>query len=188
MPITTLDPVTALVVIDLQKGVVGMPLAAPIAGVIERSVALARAFRARRLPVALVNVAGAPAGRTDRQRVSRGAWPADWAQLAPELDVQPDDLLITKYTQGAFHGTPLDMLLRRRGATQIVLTGVATSSGVESTARAAYEHGYNVTFAVDAMTDLGAEAHAYAVDHVFPRFGEVGTASDVLAKLASIST
>jgi nicotinamidase-related amidase len=184
MPITTLDPVTALVVIDLQKGIVGMPLAAPIAGVIERSVALARAFRTRQLPVVLVNVAGAPSGRTDRQRTSRGPLPPDWAQLVAELDAQPDDIRVTKYTQGAFHGTPLDMLLRRRGATQVVLTGVATSSGVESTARAAYEHGYNVTFAVDAMTDLGADAHAYAVDHVFPRFGEVGTTADVLGKLA----
>jgi nicotinamidase-related amidase len=184
MPITTLDPVTALVVIDLQNGIVGMPLASPIAGIIERSVALARTFRGKRLPVVLVNVAGAPSGRTDRQRAVSGPLPPGWTQLVPELAPQPDDILVTKYTQGAFHGTPLDMLLRRRGATQIVLAGVATSSGVESTARAAYEHGYNVTFAVDAMTDRSAEAHAYAIEQVFPRFGEVGTSADVLAKLA----
>jgi len=87
----------------------------------------------------------------------------------------PTDVVITKRQPGAFHGTDLDLQLRRRGSTGIVLCGVATSLGVESTARAAYDHGYNVTFAVDAMTDFNPAAHQHSVEVVFPRFGEVDT-------------
>ncbi len=110
---------------------------------------------------------------------------ARFLELLPELDRQPSDILVTKYTRGAFHGTGLDMLLRRRGATQIVLVGVATSSGVESTANAAYEHGYNVTLAIDAMTDRSLDAHTYSIERVFPKLGETGTTADVLAKLSA---
>ncbi|MCW2618683.1 MAG: putative hydrolase, partial [Modestobacter sp.] len=85
----------------------------------------------------------------------------------------------------AFHATDLDLQLRRRGITQIVLAGIATSAGVESTARAAHEHGYNVALAVDAMTDLDAEMHRHSVAKVFPRLGETGTTADVLALLAA---
>ncbi|MCU1620769.1 MAG: putative hydrolase, partial [Modestobacter sp.] len=85
----------------------------------------------------------------------------------------------------AFHATDLDLQLRRRGITQIVLAGIATSAGVESTARAAHEHGYSVTLAVDAMTDLDAEMHRHSVAKVFPRLGETGTTADVLALLAA---
>ncbi|WP_438270659.1 MFS transporter [Streptomyces platensis] len=77
------------------------------------------------------------------------------------------------------HGTDLDRELRERGVTQIVLGGIATSIGVESTARAAYEHGYHVTLATDAMTDLDADAHRNSVQRVFPRLGETGTADAI---------
>jgi nicotinamidase-related amidase len=73
--------------------------------------------------------------------------------------------------------------LRRRGITQIVLTGVATSIGVESTARAAYEHGYHVTLATDAMTDLSASAHENSLNWIFPRLGEIGSTAEILALL-----
>jgi nicotinamidase-related amidase len=85
---------------------------------------------------------------------------------------------------GAFHGTDLDVQLRRRGVTQIVLAGVATSIGVESTARAAYEHGYNVTLATDAMTDLSADAHQNSLTRIFPRLGETGITNDILEILS----
>jgi nicotinamidase-related amidase len=184
MAISTLDPVTALVVIDLQKGIVGIPCAHPMAGVVANSVALLKAFRERGLPVALVNVAGAPAGRTDAKRPPFSP-PPDFVELLPELDRQPSDIVVTKYTRGAFHGTSLDMLLRRRGVTQIVLVGVATSSGVESTANAGYEHGYNVTLAIDAMTDPSLDAHTHSVERAFPKLGETGTTSEILAKLGA---
>jgi nicotinamidase-related amidase len=181
MPITTLDPHTALVAIDLQGFVVGLPTVHPIAGVLANATKLCRAFRERELPVVLVNVAGGAPGRTEQKRSVN--FPPGWTELVPELDRQPSDILVTKYTVGAFHGTPLDMMLRRKGVTQIVLCGVSTSSGVEATGRAAYEHGYNVTFATDAMTDLAPEMHDHSVQRSFPKIGETGTTDDVLAKL-----
>ncbi len=184
MPITTLDSTTALVVIDLQLGILGYPTVHPIAGVVANAAALAKAFRRRELPVVLVTAAGRAPGRTDAKSPTLPP-AANWMELAPELDRQPTDLLVTKYTWGAFYGTPLDMMLRRRGVTQIVLCGVATSAGVESTARAAHEHGYHLTLVVDAMTDMVLESHRSSVERIFPRLGETGTTADVLAKLAS---
>ncbi|MCF3148312.1 isochorismatase family protein, partial [Streptomyces platensis] len=176
---TTLDATTALVLIDLQKGIAGLPTApVPAAGVIERAAGLAAAFRARGLPVVLVNVTGGAPGRTEHTRPA-GEPPADWAELVPELDRQPGDVTVSKQGWGAFHGTDLDRELRARGVTQIVLGGIATSIGVESTARAAYEHGYHVTLATDAMTDLDADAHRNSVERVFPRLGETGTADAI---------
>jgi nicotinamidase-related amidase len=101
-----------------------------------------------------------------------------------ELDAQPDDLRVTKQTWGAFHGTDLDAQLQAHGVTQVVVTGVATSAGVESTARAAHEHGYNVVLATDAMTDLSAEAHDNSVERIFPRLGETATTAEILDRLA----
>lgn len=182
MSATRLDTNTALVVIDLQKGIVAQPTAHPVGGVIERTRALLDAFRSRGLPVVLVNVAGGAPGRT-QQQVRLDALPADWTELIAELDRQPGDHLVTKKTWGAFTGTDLDAYLKAAGVTQIVLAGVATSIGVESTARQAHELGYNVTLAVDAMTDLNADAHANSVERVFPRLGETGSTQDIVALL-----
>lgn len=183
MPLTTLDPMPALVLIDLQKGIVGMPTAHPSADVVHRAAGLARAFRERGLPVVLVNVAGAAPGRTQTPRRSLEL-PPDWTDLAPELDAQPGDLRITKQRWGAFLGTELDATLRQRGVTQIVLGGISTSAGVESTARSAYDLGYNVVLVTDAMTDRSAEAHNYCVESILPRLGETCAAADMLQALA----
>jgi nicotinamidase-related amidase len=187
MPVTQLDPVAALVAIDLQKGILAIPKAHPIEHILERTAALAQAFRKRGLPVVLVNVTGAAPGRTDAGRRNH-ALPPGWDELAPELDAQSGDLLISKQRWGAFIGTALDAELRARGVTQIVLAGVATSIGVESTARSAHELGYNVVLAVDAMTDLEAEAHRFTVEKIFPRLGEVDTTENVLKMLAEQPT
>jgi nicotinamidase-related amidase len=182
VPVTELDPRTALVVVDLQKGVVTLPTAEPPAAITERAATLAAAFRKRGLPVVLVTAtAGAP-GRTERPRSLAGR-PADWTELVPELDRQPEDLTVTKGTWGAFHGTTLHEQLTRLGVTQVVVVGIATSKGVESTARAAYEHGYNVTLAVDAMTDMDPGAHENSVTRIFPALGETGRTADILALL-----
>ncbi|MFD8913210.1 hydrolase [Streptomyces sp. NPDC059575] len=190
MSVTTLDPRTALVVIDLQRGIVGMqtqPYTA--ADVVARSVELADAFRARELPVVLVRVsfaadgADAVPGRTERQ--PRGlSFPEGWDVLVDELSGHDGDIVVTKHNWSALFGTDLDVQLRRRGITQIVLTGIATSIGVESTARDAYAAGYNVTLATDAMSDADAEAHANSVERVFPRLGENGTTAEILELLA----
>jgi nicotinamidase-related amidase len=182
MPITKLDTLTALVVIDLQKGIVTVPTAHPIKEIVDRSAQLARAFRKLGLPVVLVNVAGPAPGRTD-VGPRKFAFPPDWTDLLPELERHASDYLVTKQRVGAFLGTDLDIYLRRRGVTQVVLTGVATSAGVEATARSAYDLGYNVVLAVDAMTDRDADSHRHSVEKIFPKIGETGTTSDVLKLL-----
>jgi nicotinamidase-related amidase len=184
--LTTLDPKTALVVIDLQKGVVGLPAAAhPMETVIANSAALADAFRAHELPVVLVNVSGAPSGRTERSAAGGMTPPEGWDILIPELNQQPSDHLVTKRTRGAFTGTDLERYLHDNGVTQVVITGVATGSGVESTARHAHELGFNVTLATDAMTDMNADIHENSVTRVFPGIGETGTTAEILDLLAS---
>jgi nicotinamidase-related amidase len=182
MPLTTLDPKTALVVIDLQKGVLSFPMAHPSGPVLEKAGRLARAFRKKGLPVVLVNVAGGAPGRTDAGPMKFSP-PPDWLEMVPELDAQPSDVRVTKLTWGAFYGTALDLELRRRCVTQIALCGIATSIGVESTARDAYERGYNVSLAVDAMTDMSVEAHENSLTRIFPRLGETGTTDALLALL-----
>jgi nicotinamidase-related amidase len=183
MPVTQLDSGTALIVVDLQKGIVGLPFIDPVGPVIERSRKLGEAFRQKRLTVVLVNVAGAAPGRTQQPR-PQGAFPVGWAELVPELKAQDGDLLVTKYSWGAFANTDLDAKLKTRGVTQVVITGIATATGVEATARQAYELGYNVILVTDAMTDMRAEAQDYSVMNVFPRLGETGSTQEVLDLLA----
>jgi nicotinamidase-related amidase len=95
------------------------------------------------------------------------------------------DIVVTKRNWGTFYGTDLDLQLRRRGVTQIVLTGIATSIGVESTARAAHEHGCHVTLAADAMTDINADAHRNSLERIFPMLGETGTTAEIVELLAN---
>jgi nicotinamidase-related amidase len=182
MPITALDKNAALIVIDLQKGIVAIPTASPTADVVARSAELSRAFRKRGLPVVLVNVIAATPGRTDAgARV--GSFPEGWADLVPELDQQPSDHLVSKRCVGAFFGTDLHEYLQGRGVTQVFVTGIATGSGVESTMREARDRGYNVVSVVDAMTDRDAETQRYCIEKVFPRISETGTTADVLSLL-----
>jgi nicotinamidase-related amidase len=185
--VTTLDPKTALIVIDLQKGIVAYPTVHPIGEVVERSRALADAFRRHGLPVVLVNVAGGAPGRTEQQRRLSEPFPEGWTDLIPELDQQPSDIVVTKRTWGAFASTPLEQQLKALGVTQVVIVGVATGTGVEATARQAYEQGFNVTLAVDAMTDMRREAHDYSIAHVFPRLGETGATQEIIDLLGKRS-
>jgi nicotinamidase-related amidase len=180
MALTTLDPLTALIVIDLQRGVVGMPVVHPIGDIVARARALAAAFRNHDLPVALVNVDGVAPGRTEQALRQSAPFPDGWTDLIPELDQQAGDILVTKRTRGAFASTDLESRLRARGVTQVVIVGVATAGGVESTARQAYEAGFNVTLAIDAMTDMRPEAHDYSIANVFPRLGETGSTQAVI--------
>ncbi|MGD0377601.1 MAG: isochorismatase family protein [Streptosporangiaceae bacterium] len=60
MALTTLDPKPALIVIDLQKGIVDAPTVRPTGEIVERSASLADAFRRQAFPVVLVNVTTLP--------------------------------------------------------------------------------------------------------------------------------
>ena len=187
MALTTLDPNTALLVVDLQKGVVGSPLVHSIGEVVKRAKALIDAFRARRLPVVLINVAGGAPGRTEQPPRHSGVLAEGFTDFIPELDPQPDDILVTKRTWGAFASTDLKQRLEAIGVTQVVVIGLATGTGVESTARQAYEAGLNVTLAVDAMTDTRPEAHDYSIRNIFPRLGETGTSQEIIDLLTKRS-
>lgn len=147
--------------------------------VVERACALITVFRRHGLPVVLVNVTGGAPGRTEQQRTQQ-VHPAGWTDLIPELNRQPQDHVVTKRTPGAFTRTDLEAHLNSLGVTQVVIAGVATSNGVEVTARQAYELGLNVTLATDAMTDLHRDAHTWSVTRVFPRIGETGTTQDII--------
>lgn len=183
MPLTAMDDQPALVVIDLQKGLRDAPTAHPMGEIIAQAASLAAAFRRHSLPVVLVTVAGGAPGRTEAPSRSDFTPPPEWIELVEELDTQPEDHLITKYRRSAFHDTSLDSYLRAGGVTQLVIAGMSTTSGVESTARAAYDHGYHVVLATDAMTDPDADAHAHSIRRVFPKLGETATTTEILDML-----
>ena len=182
MALTTLDPRTALVVIDLQKGIAAVPAAHPVDEIVQRAASLATAFRRHGLPVVLVSVTGGAPGRTEASRPAFAPSPES-TELLDELAPQPGDHLVTKHRRSAFHGTSLDARLQDLGVTQVVLAGISTTAGVEPTARSAYDHGYHVVLATDAMTDTDADAHRGAVERIFPRLGETATSTEIIEML-----
>lgn len=187
-----LDPkTTALVVIDLQNSVValeGAPYSAK--DVVAKAAQLVDAFRHRGSFVILVRVAskdGKDMLRPITDEASRwgsGERPKDASEIVPEIGATDSDYVVTKHQWGAFYGTDLDLQLRRRGIDTIVLCGIATGYGVDTTAREAYQHGYNQVFAVDAMTGLSVEEHEYVLKHIFPRIGRSRTVDEIIAALA----
>ncbi len=179
---------TALVVIDLQRLIVTRPNLAPHSGadVVERSRKLAEALRAKGGTVAWVHVlvsdivplpADAPSQRPTEPL------PASASELVPEAGVQPGDIIITKRQWGAFYGTNLEQALDRKGIETIIMAGIATNMGVESTARAAFDAGYALVFAEDAMTTMSAEWHEFPIKNIFPRMGRVRSTAAILEAL-----
>jgi nicotinamidase-related amidase len=185
----TLDPQkTALVLIDLQQGIVGMPRAPHAADeVVRRAAELGRAFAAAGATIVRVRVAFA-ADFADQLKLPvdapmqrpPGGLPADWSDFVPEIAALPKAIEITKRQWSAFHGTELDLQLRRRGITTIVLAGIATNFGVESTARDAWQHNYAVVVAEDATTSVDAELHRLAIEKILPRIARVRSTAEVL--------
>lgn len=194
MPANALDPKTALVVIDLQKGLQQYPCVHPFADIVANTARLAAAFRKAKLPVVLVTVEFSPDGgdriqtRTDAPARMPAKLPDGFSDVVEELSGHEMDIRVVKRQPSAFYGTDLDLHLRRRGVTGIVLAGVATSIGVDYTARAAHERNYNITFAKDAMTDLDPASHEFALGKSFPRLGETDTTDAILALLSKSST
>lgn len=185
--ITELDKKTALILIDLQKGIVGFSLAHPVEGVLANAAKLVEAFRKAGQPIVFVNVNPAGAkwttSRKDPAPASNMVFKEDWTEIVAEINPQPNDIYITKHTWGAFFETALDEELKKRDVTCIVIGGISTSIGVEGTARQASERGYNIIFATDAMTDMIANAHENSLKSIFPRIGETGTTMEVISKL-----
>ncbi|HTP49176.1 MAG TPA: hydrolase [Anaeromyxobacteraceae bacterium] len=183
----------ALVVVDLQKGILAVPTEPrPSEEVVQNAARLAGAVRAGGGLVVLVRVALSPDGKDGlRPQLDPGApVPSaargpDWAELAPELAGHAQDHCVTKRQWGAFYGTDLELQLRRRSLGTIVLCGIATSFGVESTARDAYERGYQQVFVEDAMASRSAAEHEHTVARIFPRMGRVRSTAEVLAALGA---
>jgi nicotinamidase-related amidase len=183
---------TALVVIDLQHGIVGRS-PAPHSGpdVVARANLLAGALRKAGGTIVWFRVTPSPDGRdalgppTDAPNVTPGERPANWAELVSEVDKQPGDFVLTKRQWGGFYGTELDLQLRRRGVGTIILCGITTNIGVESTARDAFERGYHQVFAEDATSARTAEEHEFVMRTTFPRLGRVRSTADILAALGA---
>ena len=173
---------TALILVDLQKGILALPRA-PYSGaeVFARGIELADLFRAAKAAVVRVRVdlggVGGPPGKVDAT-LAPGALPPDFAEF-PDDPAAQGDLIVTKRHWGSFHGTDLDLLLRRRGIRTVVIGGIATNIGVESTARSAHEHSYDVVLVEDATTGQSAEMHEFAFKNIFPRLGRVVKAADL---------
>lgn len=183
---------TALVLIDLQRGILALPLAPYDANrVVTNAAGLAEAFRARGAPVIRVHVDFA-AGYADKPNqpvdvpmtLPADGLPAGFADFAPEIAAIPSEIVITKHQWSAFHGTELDLQLRRRGLTTVVLAGVATNFGVESTAREAWQLGYDVVVAADACTSVDDAMHRFAAEKILPRVSRVRSCQAIATALA----
>jgi nicotinamidase-related amidase len=177
---------TALIVIDLQKSVVQRTLAPhTAAAVVERATRLIQRFRAMSAFVVLVRADYL--GMRDilnpltDQMAPIPPRPADSSTLAPELAQTATDFVLTKRQWGAFHATELDSVLRRRGIDTLVLCGIATGIGVDTTAREAYQLGYDQVFAVDAMSGLSEREHEYVTEYIFPKIGRVRLTEEILS-------
>ncbi|GAA4165045.1 isochorismatase family protein [Gryllotalpicola daejeonensis] len=185
MAITAIDDTAALIVLDLQTAAAAAPAIEPVPEVAARVADLADAFRAHSRRVIFVRVTGTAPGRTDAGDPAGMTLPDEWTALLPEVRADERDHLVTKSSWGALGRSGLLEHLTAEGITQVVLTGVSTSQAVESTARAAYDHGFHVTIAIDGITDTDEAAHEHAVAHTFPRLAETGTIAEIIAALGA---
>lgn len=179
---------TALVLIDLQNGNVGRALAPYSAEqVLGNCVLLASEMRDRGAMViyvrVLMNELQSPLADAPLRPPGAPAPPPDASHLAPDCGVEATDIVITKRQWGAFYGTELDQLLRRRRIKTLVLGGIVTNFGVESTARAAHDRGYALVFAEDAMSGITAEAHEFACRNTFRVMGRVRSTQELIDML-----
>ena len=189
MPELQLDPKkTALVVIDLQNAILGMnPAPYTAAQVVENSRKLADAFRSHGAPIIYVRVdlndfmklpVDQPHNMGDKPL------PAVASEIAPSVGFQAGDVLITKRHWGAFAGTDLEQQLKTRGIDTVILTGISTNAGVESTARQGTGLGFAFVVVEDACSAQDAEQHRFAFEKIFPRLARVRTTNEVIAALA----
>lgn len=192
MTVDRLAPETALVLIDLQHGITSLPAVHPADAVVARAARLAAAFRALERPVVRISLAfsadGGDAVRVpvDEPAPHRNPGP-DFSTYREEIGTSPTDIEITKRGWDAFFGTELDLQLRRRGVRCIVLAGIRTSIGVESTARTGFALNYEQAVAVDAVSDTSGEAHDNSVRRILPRLSRLDDTEAIIAALARSS-
>ena len=190
-----LDPrTTALVLIDVQKGVLARALAPyGAAQIVQNAARLGLHFEEVGAMVALVRVAFS-ANAADQlnlpvdapSQTPAGGLPADWAEFAPEIGALHADIVITKRHWGAFYGTELDLQLRRRGVATIVVAGIATNFGVESTAREAWQNNYAVVIAEDAVTSVAEDLHKFSIEKILPRIARIRSTAEIVGALPTL--
>ncbi|PRS01917.1 isochorismatase [Bacillus atrophaeus] len=161
---------TALVLIDLQKGNVPVDRSGKV---------VPNGF----VKVAFHDGTDALKPETDAPQQASGEQPPDWAEFVPEIGVTENDYTVTKRQWSAFFGTDLDLQLRRRGMDTIVLYGIATNIGVESTAREAFQLGYQQIFITDAMAAFSEEQHESTLRVIFPGIGKSRTTEEFLTQV-----
>jgi nicotinamidase-related amidase len=178
---------TAVILIDLEGPIVGRELA-PYSGaeVVAKGRKLADAVRAKGGMVVFVHVllhdiVSLPVDAPMQRPLQPP--PLEASDVVPEAGMQPGDVLIAKRQWGAFYGTGLEQQLDRRGIETVILAGIATNMGVESTARGAQDRGYAVVFAEDAMSTMSKEWHEFAVKNLFPRIGRVRSVAEIVEAL-----
>ena len=188
-----LDPhKTALVLIDLQNVIVDMSTAPhPTAQVVDNSGKLAEAFRRHGAPVVYVRVdfndfLELPVDQP--VNLGNAPLPGSVSEIAPSAGFQPGDILLTKRHWGAFAGTELEQQLNSRGVDTVVLTGISTNAGVESTARQGTGLGFGFVVVEDACSGQDGEQHHFAFEKIFPRLCRVRSTNEVLAALAAEQT
>jgi len=179
---------TALVLIDLQNFNVQRELAPhPAERVVGNCVLLAAEMRDRGAMVIYVRVLAdqllALPADAPMTKPGSPSPPPEALHFAPDAQVQATDHVVTKRQWGAFYGTELDQLLRRRNIKTVILGGIATNYGVESTARAAFDRGYALVFAEDAMSSMKAEVHEFACQNAFRTMGKVRSTRELIDAL-----
>lgn len=176
---------TALVLIDLQKGILEMPTAPHSSdAVLSNAKKLIDLFRKENGFVVFVRVKfhdGKDVLTPNAMRRLQGKKiTREFADFADELTVSADDFVVNKRGFSAFFGTDLDLQLRRRGIDTIVLGGVSTHAGVDTTARDAYQLGYDQYFLTDMMFAQTEELHNFPIEHLFPIMGHTMTTEEFL--------
>lgn len=181
------DPAaTALVLVDLQNFTLKMQTVPhSTREVLANSRRLAEACRRAGILVVLVRVGHDdnkmphPAPKTDSSFGSFQQVP-DAKEIPVELGPEPGDVIVDKYNWGAFYGTNLDTHLRRRGIDTLILGGLVTNVGVDTTMRQAQERGYHQLLVEDATAAMSLEEHEYVIKFIAPRLSRVRRTDDVL--------
>ncbi|MGW0180409.1 isochorismatase family cysteine hydrolase [Nocardia sp. NPDC003345] len=180
MPLTELPAASALVVVDMQSGTLPNARAVPADLLLDRVALLLTGFRQAGHTVVHLVATGTPDGRTAYADSGR-SWDEDRTEIPPEVAPTGNEPLLRRRAWSGFAGTDLEQRLRAGGVTTVVVAGLATTFGVESTARSAYDLGFDVIVAADAVSDPDPAGHERSITRVFPVLGRVAAAADIVA-------